>query len=52
MCRFYTPPGGRPGSGMMGGHMGPGMMAPGTCELVEGQISPMGWCILYRPLAR
>ena len=48
MCKFYIPPGGRAGSGMMGGHMA-GMMAPGTCELVEGSISPMGWCVLYRP---
>jgi hypothetical protein len=60
MCKFYIPPGGRAGSGMMGGQMGPGMMgrqmgpgmmAEGTCELVAGSISPMGWCILYRPLA-
>jgi hypothetical protein len=35
------------GSGMMGGQMGPGMMAAGTCEIVEGPINPMGWCILY-----
>lgn len=60
MCKFYIPPGGRAGSGMMGGQMGPGMMgrqmgpgmmAAGTCELVEGSISPMGWCVLYRPLS-
>ena len=51
MCKFYIPPGGRAGSGMMGGQMGPGMMQPGTCELVEGNISPMGWCILYRPIS-
>lgn len=60
MCKFYIPPGGRAGSGMMGGQMGPGMMgggmmggmtAPGTCELVEGTIRPMGWCVLYRPLS-
>ncbi len=59
MCRFYIPRGGRSGSGMMGGHMGPGMMGghmgrgmmAGTCELVEGSISPMGWCALYRPLS-
>jgi hypothetical protein len=64
MCKFYVPPGGRAGSGMMGGQMGPGMMgggmmgghmggmmAPGTWELVEGSISPMGWCVLYRPLS-
>jgi hypothetical protein len=51
MCKFYIPPGGRAGSGMMGGQMGPGMMAAGTCEIVEGSISPMGWCALYRPLS-
>ena len=65
MCKFYIPPGGRAGSGttggqtgpgmmgrgMMGGHMGPGMRADGTCDLVEGPISPMGWCVLYRPLS-
>jgi hypothetical protein len=58
MCKFYIPPGGQAGRGMMGGqmgpgmmgrHMGPGMMAAGTCEVVEGRISPMGWCVLYQP---
>jgi hypothetical protein len=63
MCRFYTPPSGRAGAGMMGsgmmgggmmgrGHMGPSMVAAGTCQLVEGKISPMGWCALYQPLQR
>jgi hypothetical protein len=52
MCKFYIPPGGRAGSGMMGGPIGPGMMAAGTCEVVEGSVSPMGWCILYQPLSR
>jgi hypothetical protein len=42
--------GGMMGGGMMGGGMGPGMMAAGTCEVVEGRISPMGWCILYAPV--
>ncbi len=51
MCKFYIPPGGKAGSGMMGGQMGPGMMAAGTCELVGGRISPRGWCVLYRPLS-
>ncbi len=51
MCKFYIPPGGHAGSGMMGGQMGPGMMGAGTCELVEGGINPMGWCVLYRPLS-
>ena len=23
--------------------------APTSCEQVEGQISPAGWCILYQP---
>ena len=41
MCKFFE------GSGMMGGGMmGLGMMA-GDCEVVEGRISPMGWCDLY-----
>jgi len=39
MCRSYIPPGGKAG----------GMMPAGTCELVEGRISPMGWCVLYWP---
>ena len=65
MCKFYVPSGGKAGSGMMdgqmmgrdhtggmmGGHMG-GMMAAGTCQVVEGSINPMGWCILYRPISR
>jgi hypothetical protein len=41
--------GGMMGGGMMGGGMmGRGMMA-GECEVVEGRISPMGWCDLYAP---
>ena len=51
MCKFFIPPGGKAGSGMMGGAMGPGMMAGGTCQLVEGSIRPMGWCQLYSPLS-
>lgn len=59
MCKFYILPGGRAGAGMMGGGMmgrgmtrgHAGMMAAGTCELVEGSIGPMGWCLLYRPLS-
>jgi hypothetical protein len=57
-CKFYIRPGGQTGSGgmmgghmgsgMMGSHMGPGMMAAGTCAIVEGSISPMGWCVLYQ----
>jgi hypothetical protein len=42
MCKFYESEGGTR-SGMMGG----GMMAAGACEVVEGRISPMGWCDLY-----
>jgi hypothetical protein len=49
MCKFYIPRGGQAGSGMMGGQMGPGMMGAASCELVEGRISPMGWCVLYQP---
>ncbi len=64
MCKFYIPAEGQSGHGMMGGggmmggqmgcgmmgrHMGAGMMAAGDCQLVEGSISPMGWCVLYRP---
>ena len=41
--------GGMMGGGMVGGGMmGRGMMA-GECEVVEGRISPMGWCDLYAP---
>jgi hypothetical protein len=43
---------GQPGGGgmMSGGHMGGdghmgAMMAPGTCEVVEGSVSPQGWCV-------
>ena len=51
MCKFFIPPGGKAGTGMMGGAMGPGMMAGGTCQLVMGRINPMGWCQLYGPLS-
>lgn len=37
------------GCGMMAG-MGPGMMGAGACQLVQGRISPMGYCDLYVPL--
>jgi hypothetical protein len=50
MCKFYIAAGGRR-SGMMGcGMMGGGMMGAGACQVVEGRISPMGWCDLYAPL--
>jgi hypothetical protein len=26
-----------------------GMMGAGACQLVQGRISPMGWCDLYAP---
>src|SRR6516165_1237060 len=46
MCKFFEG-GGMMGGGMMGrGMMGRGMM-DGECEVVEGRISPMGWCDLY-----
>ena len=59
MCKFFVSAGGR-GGGMMGGDtmgqgmmgggmMGPGMMAVGACQVVDGRISPMGWCVLYAP---
>jgi len=58
MCKYFITASGRRGgmmgSGMMGGGMmgrgmGPGMMAAGTCQVVERRISPMGWCVLYAP---
>ena len=54
MSAFFIP--GRGRSGMMGcpmrgkGMMGRGMMAAGACQVVEGRISPMGYCDLYVPL--
>jgi hypothetical protein len=60
MCIHFIPTGGIAGHGMMGGmgsemmgnmhNMGPEMMKDGTCQLVEGRISPMGYCILYSPV--
>jgi len=55
MCKFYIGGGGRRGGmgGMCmgGGMMGRGgMMGAGACQVVEGRISPMGWCDLYTPL--
>ena len=54
MCKFYTSAGGgrsgMMGCGMMGGGMmGRGMMGAGACQVVEGRISPMGYCDLYVP---
>ena len=49
MCKFYIAEGGRrSGMGCMGGSM-MGMMGAGACHVVEGRISPMGWCDLYAP---
>ena len=53
MCKFFISAGGRR-SGMMGcpmggGMMGHGMMGAGACQLVEGRISPMGYCDMYAP---
>ncbi|HVB49452.1 MAG TPA: hypothetical protein VNF69_13800 [Burkholderiales bacterium] len=50
MCRYFIPPGGEAGHGMMGGTMGPGMMSEAACQLVQGPISPMGYCVLYTPV--
>ena len=54
-CKFFTG-GGMMGRGMMGGgmmgkgmndgHMMGGHMG-GECQVVEGSISPRGWCDLY-----
>ncbi|HUW97438.1 MAG TPA: hypothetical protein VMV40_01155 [Acidiferrobacter sp.] len=38
-CRFFNSSG--MGGGMMGGMMG------GTCQVVEGEVSARGYCILY-----
>ena len=49
MCKFYIAAGGgRSGMGCMGGSM-MGMMGAGACQVVEGRISPMGYCDLYVP---
>ena len=58
MCRFFIPDGvTAPGKGMMGSAMSgmsgmSGMKGckSGTCQLVAGKISPMGYCILYSPV--
>jgi hypothetical protein len=53
MCKYYIACGGRRGGmgGMcMGGGSMMGMMGAGACQVVEGRISPMGWCNLYAPL--
>lgn len=53
MCRFFIAHGATsPGKGMMGSGMS-GMKAcqDGSCQVVAGEISPMGYCTLYSPLA-
>jgi hypothetical protein len=48
MCKFYIATGGgRSGMDCMGGSMG--MMGAGACQVVDGRISPMGYCDLYVP---
>ncbi|MHB1679497.1 MAG: hypothetical protein ACYCTB_03170 [bacterium] len=60
MCIHFIPPKGMKmnmmdmmmgGGGMMnGGSKKGGTMPPyGTCQVVEGKIDQMGWCILYKP---
>lgn len=61
-CKFFISPERKAGSGMMGGPMmgqdrmggmmggqKARMMAAGTCQVVDGSIIPMGWCVLYQP---
>ena len=49
MCKFYVATGGeRSGMGCMGGAT-MGMMGAGACQVVDGRISPMGYCDLYVP---
>ena len=50
MCKHFIPAGGEAGHGMMGGTMGPGMMRAGLCQVVQGHVSPRGYCLLYLPL--
>jgi hypothetical protein len=41
ICKYYIASGGRSAGMCMG------MMGTGACQLVQGRISPMGWCDLY-----
>jgi len=43
MCKYYIASGDRSAGICMG------MMGSGACQLVQGRISPMGWCDLYAP---
>ena len=38
MCKYYISSAGRSAGMCMG------MMRTGACQLVQGRISPMGWC--------
>lgn len=49
MCKHFIPVGGTAGHGAMGA-MGPGMMNEGTCQVVQGHVSPRGYCLLYMPI--
>ncbi|HET9114148.1 MAG TPA: hypothetical protein VFN66_09820 [Burkholderiales bacterium] len=52
MCRFFIPDGATaPGKGMMGSMTGMNGCQSGTCKLVAGKISPMGYCVLYSPVS-
>lgn len=52
-CKFFISAGGgrsgMMGCPMMGGGRRHGMMGAGACQVVEGSISPMGYCDLYAP---
>lgn len=48
MCQFFEPSGGQADGSMMGG-MKHGAMATGHCLKVAGQITPMGYCVLFTP---
>ena len=50
MCKFYISTGGVRPDGMPWGGTLARMMGAGACQLVEGRISPMGYCDLYAPL--
>ena len=50
MCKHFIPAGGEAGHGMMGGAMGHSMMRAGLCQVVQGHVSPRGYCLLYLPL--
>lgn len=52
MCRYFIPPGETsPGKGMMGADMSAMKDCQnGSCQVVEGQISAMAYCIMYTPI--